>query len=119
MPWLLIIPYTFFAHITFPGFQAKSEEILVWFFGLPLISAISGFMALKINGMPDDPVVLALVYVVFAVYLFSNIIALGIRAAPIAINAPGTRQAFKKQPIHFLLLLFFGLITLLAYAETI
>ena len=119
MPSLLIIPYTFFAHITFPGLQAKSEEILVWFFGLPLISAISGFVALKMYGMLDDPIVLMLVYAVFSVYLFSNIIALGVRVVPVAMNAPGTRQAFKNQPIGFLLLLFFGFVTLLAYVEAI
>lgn len=117
MPWLVALPYAFFAYITFPGLKPKSEEILVWFFGLPIITAVSGFWVLKANGMPDDPAVLVLVYAVFATYIFANLIAFCARVVPEVIAAPESRQAFKKQPIGFPLLLLLAFVTLLTFIE--
>ncbi len=55
--------------------------------------------------MLDDPAVLALIYVVFAAYIYSNIIALGARVIPELFADPDFRTIFRKQPIGLPLLL--------------
>ena len=119
MPWLLALPYAFFAYITFPGLKPKFEEALVWFFGIPLITAVSGFWALKANGMPDDPAVLVLIYAVFATYIFANLIAFCARVVPELITAPESRHAFRRQPIGFPMLLLLVFVTLLTFIEAL
>lgn len=117
MPLLLIVPYTFFAYITLPGLKPKFDEMLVWFFGLPLITAVCGFWALKLHGMPDDPAVVALIIVVFVAYIYANIIALGARAIPELFSDQNFRRTFKKQPIGFMLLFLIAYVCLLTFFD--
>lgn len=115
---LLIVPYTFFACITFPGLKPRFDEMLMWFFGLPLISAVGGYLMIKnFHGIPDHPAVIFLIYVVFAAYIYANIIALGARAIPELFADQNFSRTFKKQPIGFPLLLLLAFVTLLTFIE--
>lgn len=104
MPWMLAIPYAFFAYITFPGFKPSTERGLFWFFGLPFISAVAGYSLLKLNGMPDDLGTTALIPVMFNHYVFSNVIALLARMTPVLATAPELHYAARRNPIGFVLL---------------
>ncbi|MDB6179720.1 hypothetical protein PAF17_19985 [Paracoccus sp. Z330] len=113
MPWMLVIPYAFFAYLTWPGLRPSTEAGLFWFFGRPFISAISGYLMLKANGAPDDLSVVALSYSMFTLYIFSNTVALLARMTPVAITAPELHYAARRNPVGLVIL--FGLAFIFVY----
>lgn len=113
MPWLLVIPYAFFAYITWPGLKPSTEEGLFWFFGRPFISAIAGYLMLKANGMPDHVSVIALSYATFSIYVFSNAIALLARMTPVLATAPELHYAARRNSVGLVIL--FGLTFMIVY----
>lgn len=117
MPLLLIIPFSFFAYITFPGFEPQHEDLLVWMFGIPLLTASCGFWMLKEYGLPDGPISVALAGAVFMVYIFATVIAWFMRAFFTGIKSPEFQRIFARQPVGFLILLLVGFLTLLALVE--
>lgn len=119
MPLLLIIPFSFFAFITFPGFEPQLEDLLIWMFGIPLLTASCGFWMLKEYGLPDGPIAVALAGAVFMVYIFATVIAWCMRAFFVGIRSPEFQRAFFRQPVGFLILLLISVLTFLAFAETV
>lgn len=119
MPLLLIIPFSFFAYITFPGFEPQHEDLLVWMFGIPLLTASSGFWMLKEYGLPDGPIAVALAGAVFMVYIFATVIAWCMRAFFVGIRSPEFQRAFHRQPVGFLILLLISILAFLGFVETV
>ncbi|MDO5620840.1 MAG: hypothetical protein Q4G24_05160 [Paracoccus sp. (in: a-proteobacteria)] len=104
IPWVLVIPYAFFAYITWPGLKPSTEAGLFWFFGRPFISAIAGYLMLKANGMPDHLSVVALSFATFSIYIFSNVIALLARMTPVLVTTPQLHYAARRNPVGLAIL---------------